>query len=111
MVWEERFWEAQAAAAYKHHLLQEHLQVEEQLNTSREITLDAYVAEQAVLLESYRSAHLARRRYRQRVAEVVAAAYKEGDKAVFGETATRRRRTSPKPAHPRAPPAARKSSA
>ena len=45
---EEQFWEAQADAAYKHHLLQEHLQAEEQIAAER--------AEQEALLDSYRSA-------------------------------------------------------
>ena len=40
---EEQFREAQADTAYNHHLLQEHLQVEER-------------AEQEALLDSYRSA-------------------------------------------------------
>jgi hypothetical protein len=72
-----------ADAAYNHHLLQEHLQAEEQIVAER--------AEQEALLESYRSAResrLMRWRYRMRVAEV-AAAYKEGDEAgeaLFGET-------------------------
>ena len=33
---EEQFWEAQADAAYNHHLLQEHLQAEEQIAAERE---------------------------------------------------------------------------
>ena len=81
---EEQFREAQADAAYNHHLLQEHLQAEEQIT-----------AEQEVLLDSYRSARegrLERWRYRMRVAEAAAAykeASKEGDEAgeaLFGET-------------------------
>ena len=77
---EEQFWEAQADATYNHHLLQEHLQAEEQIT-----------AEQEALLDSYRSAckgRLERWRDRMRVAEA-AAAYKEGDEAgeaLFGET-------------------------
>ena len=76
---EQQFQEAQADAAYNHHLLQEHLQVEEQ------------IAEQEALLDSYRSARKGRLehwRYRMRVAEA-AAAYTEGDEAgeaLFGET-------------------------
>ena len=69
---EERFREAQADAAYNHHLLQEHLQAEEQI-----------AAEQEALLDSYRTARkgrLERWRYRMRVAEV-AATYKEDDEA------------------------------
>ena len=31
----EQFWETQADAAYNHHLLQEHLQAEEQIATER----------------------------------------------------------------------------
>ena len=81
---EEQFREAQAAVAYNHHLLQEHLQAEEQIT-----------AEQEALLDSYRSArkgHLERWRYRMQVAEVAASykeASKEGDEAgkvLFGET-------------------------
>ena len=52
---EEQFREAQADAAYNHHLLQEHLQAEEQIAAER--------AEQEALLESDRSAresHLVR---------------------------------------------------
>ena len=45
---EEQFWEAQADAAYNHHLLQEHLQAEEQIAAER--------AEQEALLDSYHSA-------------------------------------------------------
>ena len=45
---EEQFREAQAGAAYYHHLLQEHLQAEEQFAAER--------AEQEALLDSYRSA-------------------------------------------------------
>ena len=77
---EEQFQEAQANAAYNHHLLQEHLQAEEQI-----------AAEQEALLDSYRSAREGRLecwRYRMRVAEA-AATYKEGDEAgevLFGET-------------------------
>ena len=77
---EEQFWEAQADAAYNHHLLQQHLQAKEQI-----------AMEQEALLDSYRSAHegrLERWRYRMRVAEA-AVAYKEGNeagKALFGET-------------------------
>ena len=44
---EEQFREAQADAAYNHHLLQEHLQAEEQIAVER--------AEQEALLDSYRS--------------------------------------------------------
>jgi hypothetical protein len=79
MVREEQFREAQANAAYNHQLLQEHLQA------------DADLAEQAVLVDSYRSARkirLARWRYCQRAAEL-AASYKECDEAadeVFCET-------------------------
>ena len=43
---EEQFREAQADAAYNHHLLQEHLQAEEQIAAER--------AEQEALLDSYR---------------------------------------------------------
>ena len=43
---------AEAAAAYNHHLLQEHLQVEEQIAAER--------AEQEALLDSYRSARKGR---------------------------------------------------
>ena len=84
---QEQFWEAQADAAYNHHLLQEHLQAEEQIAAER--------AEQEALLDSYRSTHkgcLERWRYRMQVAEVAAAykeASKEGDEvgeALFGET-------------------------
>ena len=84
---EEQFREAQADAAYNHHLLQEHLQAEEQIAAER--------AEQEALLDSYRSARkgrLERWRYRMRVAEAAAAykeASKEGDEAgeaLFGET-------------------------
>ena len=67
---EEQFREAHAIAAYNHHLLQEHLQAEEQIAVER--------AEQEALLDSYRSARKGRLecwRYRMRVAEV-AAAYK-----------------------------------
>src|SRR3954462_11837602 len=81
---QEQFREVQADAAYTHHLLQEHLQEEEQI-----------AAEQEVLLDSYRSARkgrLERWRYRMWVAEA-AAAYKEASKerdeageALFGET-------------------------
>ena len=80
---DEQFREAQADATYNHHLLQEHLQAEEQIAAER--------AEQEALLNSYRSARkgrLERWRYRMRVAEA-AAAYKEGDEAAeapFGET-------------------------
>ena len=76
---QEEFREAQADAAYNHHLLQ----AEEQISAER--------AEQEALLDSYRSAcegRLERWRYRMRVAEA-AAAYKEGDEAgeaLFGET-------------------------
>ena len=45
---EEQFREAQANAAYNHHLLQEHLQAEEQITAER--------AEQEALLESSHSA-------------------------------------------------------
>ena len=80
---EEQFREAQAAAAYNNHLLQEHLQAEEQIAMER--------AEQEALLDSYHSAcegRLKRWRYRMRVTEV-GATYKEGDEvgeALFGET-------------------------
>ena len=84
---QEQFRVAQADAAYDHHLLQEHLQAEEQIAVER--------AEQEALLDSYRSTrkgHLERWRDRMRVAEA-AAAYKEasneGDEvgeALFGET-------------------------
>ena len=85
---QEQFWEAQADAAYNHHLLQEHLQAEEQIATER--------AEQEALVDSYRSARegcLERWRYRMRGAEAAAAykeASKEGDEAgeaLFGEPA------------------------
>ena len=49
---EEQFREAQAAAAYNHHLLQEHLQAEEQIAAERE--------GQEALLDSYRSARKGR---------------------------------------------------
>ena len=84
---QEQFREAQADAAYNHHLLQEHLQAEEQIAAER--------AEQEALLDSYRSARegrLERWRYHMRVAEAAAAykeASKEGDEAgeaLFGET-------------------------
>ena len=71
---EEQFREAHADIAYNHHLLQEHLQAEEQITTER--------AEQEALLDSYRSARkdrLERWRYRMRVAKA-AAAYKEASK-------------------------------
>src|SRR4051812_6067498 len=80
---EGQFQEAQADAAYNHHLLQEHLQAKEQIDAGR--------AEQEALLDSYHSARegrLARWRYRMRVAEA-AVAYKEGDEAaeaLFGKT-------------------------
>ena len=80
---EKQFREAQADAAYNHHLLQEHLQAEAQIAAER--------AGQEALLDSYRSAregHLERWQYRMRVAEA-AAAYKEGDEAgeaLFGKT-------------------------
>ena len=84
---EEQFWEAQADAAYNHHLLQEHLQAEEQIAVEW--------AEQEALLDSYRSAREGRLecwRYRMRVVEA-ADAYKESSKegdevgeALFGET-------------------------
>ena len=70
-----------------HHLLQEHLQAEEQIAAER--------AEQEALLDLYRSArkgHLERWRERMRVAEAAAAykeASKEGDEAgeaLFGKT-------------------------
>ena len=60
---EEQFRKAQADAAYNHHLLQDHLQAEEQITTER--------VEQEALLDSYHSAHegrLERWRYRMRVA-------------------------------------------
>ena len=44
---QEQFQEAHADAAYNHHLLQEHLQAEEQIAVER--------AEQEALLDSYRS--------------------------------------------------------
>ena len=75
----EQFREAQADTAYNHHLLQEHLQAEEQIAAER--------AEQEVLLDSYHSARkgrLERWRDRMRVVEVAAAykeARKEGDEA------------------------------
>ena len=84
---EEQFREAQADTAYNHHLLQEHLQAEEQIAVER--------AEQEAPLDSYRSARkgrLERWRDRMRVAEAAAAykeASKEGDEAgevLFGET-------------------------
>ena len=53
---EEQFREVQADATYNHHLLQEHMQAEEQI-----------AAEQEALLDSYRSARegrLKRWRYR-----------------------------------------------
>ena len=84
---EEQFREAQADAAYNHHLLQEHLLAEEQIAVER--------AEQEALLDSYRSARkgrLERWWYRMWVAEAAAAykeASKEGDEAgeaLFGET-------------------------
>ena len=80
---QEQFWEAQADAAYNHHLLQEHLQAEEQIAAER--------AKQEALLDSYRSTRkglLERWRYHMRVAEA-ATAYKKGDEAgeaLFGET-------------------------
>ena len=80
---EEQFRAAQADAAYNNHLLQEHLQAEEQIAAER--------AKQEALLDSYRSARkgrLERWQYRMRVAEA-AAAYKEGDEAgeaLFSET-------------------------
>ena len=45
---EEQFREVQADTTYNHHLLQEHLQAEEQITAER--------AEQEALLDSYRSA-------------------------------------------------------
>ena len=83
---EEQFREAQADAAYNHHLLQEHLHAEEQIAAER--------AEQEALLHSYCSARkgrLERWRYRMRVAEAAAdykEASKEGDEAgeaLFGD--------------------------
>ena len=77
---EEQFREAQDDTAYNHHLLQEHMQVEEKIT-----------AEQEALLESYRPAResrLTRWQYRMWVAEVTAA-YKDNDEAGearFGET-------------------------
>jgi hypothetical protein len=83
------------------------------------------VAKQAALLESYCSAHkicLARWRYRQRLAELEAA-YKEFDEAasevwdktndeedIVGSRRPRPAAKTMKPAHPRAPLVARKSS-
>ena len=58
---EEQFREAQANAAYNHHLLQEHLQAEEQIAAQR--------VEQEALLDSYRSTRegcLERWRYHMR---------------------------------------------
>ena len=49
---QEQFREAQADATYNHHLLQEHLQAEEQIAAER--------AEQEALLDSYRSARESR---------------------------------------------------
>ena len=49
---EEQFWQAQADAAYNHHLLQEHLQAEEQIAAER--------AEQEALLDSDRFARKGR---------------------------------------------------
>ena len=73
---EEQFREAQADAAYNHHLLQEHLQAEEQIAAEQETLLDSY--------HSARKGRLERWRYRMRVAEAAAAykeASKEGDEA------------------------------
>ena len=84
---QEQFREAQADAAYNHHLLQEHLQAEEQIAVER--------LKQEALLDLYHSARKGRLecwRYRMRVAEAAAAykeASKEGDEvgeALFGET-------------------------
>ena len=84
---QEQFREAQADATYNHHLVQEHLQAEEQVVAER--------AEQEVLLDSCRSARkgrLERWRYSMRVAKAAATykeASKEGDEAgeaLFGET-------------------------
>src|SRR4051812_48754863 len=61
---QEQFREAQADAAYNHHLLQEHLQAEEQI--------PAEWAEQEALLDSYcfaREGRPERWRHRMRVAE------------------------------------------
>ena len=84
---EEQFREAQADAAYNHHLLLEHLQAEGQIAAEQ--------AEQEALLDSYCSAckgRLKHWQYSVQVAEA-AAAYKEvskeGDEAgeaLFGET-------------------------
>ena len=83
----EQFREAQADAAYNHHLLQEHLQAEEKIA--------AEWAEKEALLDSNRSTRKGRlERWRERmwVAEAAAAykeASKEGDEAgeaLFGET-------------------------
>ena len=105
---QEQFREAQADAAYNYHLLQEHLQAEEQIAAER--------AEQKALLDSYRSAgkgRLKRWQYRMRVAEAAAAykeASKEGDEAgeaLFGETEDEaednagRLRRGPTPPRPR----------
>ena len=77
----------QVDAAYNHHLLEEHLQAEEQIVAER--------VEQEALLDSYRSVRKGRLehwRYRMQVAEAAAAyteASKEGDEAgeaLFGET-------------------------
>ena len=59
----------QADAAYNHHLLQEHLQAEEQIAAER--------AEQEALLDSYCSARKGRLdRWRYRMRAAAAAAYK-----------------------------------
>lgn len=94
---EEQFWEAQPDAAYNHHLLQEHLQAEEQITAER--------AEQEALLDWYRSTREVRLehwRYRMRVAEA-AAAYKEVMKRARHCLARPRTRqsTMPAPTSPR----------
>lgn len=69
MLWEERegqFREVHVDAACNHHLLQEHLQMEERL-AGRAVPPNADMVEQEALLESYRTArhiHLASWRYR-----------------------------------------------
>ena len=88
----------QADAAYNHHLLQEHLQAEQQITAER--------VEQEALLDSYRSARegrLERWRYHMWVAEAVAA-YKEGneeDNVGSDESPLRWRRRGPAPPRPR----------
>ena len=54
---EEQFREAQADAAYNHHLLQEHLQAEEQIAAKRaaqEALLDSYCCAREGRLERWR---------------------------------------------------------